>query len=186
MPSPSFPLRTERLLLRFFTDDDLAAFHDMQSREEVVRYLDWGPQSREQASERLERMKHLTSFDGERAAIRLAVVLPESGVVVGDVSVWRMSDGHAQGEIGFVIHPDHQGHGYAAEACAALLEMGFAQLGLHRVIGRADARNVASKRLMERLGMRHEAHFRENEFIKGEWSDEVWYAILASEWQARG
>jgi RimJ/RimL family protein N-acetyltransferase len=185
MPNPTFPLRTERLVLRFFTDDDLDAYHDMQSREEVVRYLYWGPQSREEASERLERMKHLTSLDSERAAIRLAVVLPESGVLVGDVSLWRTSEEHAQGEIGFVIHPDHQGHGYAAEACAVLLEMGFGQLGLHRVIGRADSRNIGSVRLMERLGMRREALFRENEFVKGEWSDEVWYAILASEWQPR-
>jgi RimJ/RimL family protein N-acetyltransferase len=186
MATITFPLRTERLLLRPFTDEDLGALHDMQSRVEVVRYLYWGPRSRDQVGEMLERIKKLTSLDEEGHAVRLAVVLPESGAVVGDVSLRRVNEEHDQGEIGFVIHPDHQGHGYATEACVLLLEMGFRRLGLHRIIGRADARNVGSVRVMERLGMRREAHFLENELIKGEWGDEVVYAILAAEWQAPG
>jgi RimJ/RimL family protein N-acetyltransferase len=185
MVDPAFPMRTERLLLRFFTDDDLDAFHDIQSREEVVRYLYWGPRSREQVRDMLERVKKLTSFDAEGHAIRVAAVLPESGALIGDISLNQVSREHAQGEIGFVIHPDHQGLGYATEACAALMNLGFGELGLHRVFGRADARNVGSGRVMERLGMRREAHLRENEMIKGEWTDEVVYAILASEWPAR-
>jgi RimJ/RimL family protein N-acetyltransferase len=65
-----------------------------------------------------------------------------------------------------------------------MLRLGFAGLGLHRIIGRCDARNDASARLMERLGMRREAHFRENEIFKGAWGDEYVYAILAAEWAA--
>lgn len=186
MSTINFPLRTKRLLLRPFTEDDLDALHDMQSREEVVRYLYWGPRSREQVAEMLERIKKLTSLDGEGHAIRMAVVVPESGIVVGDVSLRRVSDEHAQAEIGFVIHPDHQGHGYATEASTALLQLGFRTLGLHRIIGRADPRNVGSVRVMERLGMRREALLLENELIKGEWGDEVVYAILATEWQRGG
>ena len=75
--------------------------------------------------------------------------------------------------------------GYASEAATALLEVAFGPLGLHRVFGRTDARNVASAALMRRLGMRQEAHLRENEIFKGAWGDELVFAVLEDEWNAR-
>jgi RimJ/RimL family protein N-acetyltransferase len=65
-----------------------------------------------------------------------------------------------------------------------LLQLAFDEFGLHRVIGRLEPRNAASARLLERLGMRQEAHFVENEFVKGEWQSEAVYAILDREWRA--
>jgi RimJ/RimL family protein N-acetyltransferase len=184
MAHPVFPLRTDRLELRPFVDDDFDALFAMQSDDTVTRYLNWGPLSAKQVKDLLERIKPMTGFDGSRDAIRLAMVLPDSGAVVGDVSLWRTRGEQAQAEIGFVVHPDHQRRGYATEASAALLRIGFEQLQLHRIVGRADARNVASIGVMERIGMRREAHLRENEWIKGEWTDEVIYAALAHEWLA--
>jgi RimJ/RimL family protein N-acetyltransferase len=67
-----------------------------------------------------------------------------------------------------------------------MLRLGFEDLGLHRILGRLDARNTASAKLLERLGMRREAHIVENEFVKGEWTDELLYGLLAREWAARG
>jgi RimJ/RimL family protein N-acetyltransferase len=67
-----------------------------------------------------------------------------------------------------------------------MLALGFEGLGLHRIAGRLDGRNVASARVLERLGMRREAHLVENERVKGEWTDEVVYALLAREWVTRG
>jgi RimJ/RimL family protein N-acetyltransferase len=66
-----------------------------------------------------------------------------------------------------------------------MLHLGFVDLGLHRILGRLDARNAASANVLERLGMRREAHILENEFVKGEWTDELLYAMLAREWIAR-
>ena len=63
-----------------------------------------------------------------------------------------------------------------------MLAIGFDGLGLHRIVGRLDARNRASARVLERLGMRREAHLVENEHVKGEWTDELVYALLAREW----
>ena len=182
----TLPLRTERLELRQFNDDDLDALLEMQGNEEVTRYLPWGPQSREQVLQLLERIKPMTALDASGDGTRLAAVLPDSRAVIGDFSLWRTSREHAQGEIGFVVHPDHQRRGYATEACTALLRLGFEALGLHRIVGRADARNVASIGVMERIGMRREAHLRENERIKGEWTDEVICAALAHEWRGPG
>ena len=106
-------------------------------------------------------------------------------MVIGDIGLDGSHRDQREGELGFVIHPDHQRRGYATEASRAVLRMGFEELGLHRIIARADPRNAGSVGVMERLGMRREAHFVRNELIKGEWSDQVLYAILEDEWRAR-
>jgi RimJ/RimL family protein N-acetyltransferase len=105
--------------------------------------------------------------------------------VIGDCTLWRVSREHRLGEIGFVFHPDHQGRGYATEAGRELLRLAFAEHGCHRVIGRLEARNAASARVLERLGMRREAHLLENEWVKGEWQSELAYAILEHEWRTQ-
>jgi RimJ/RimL family protein N-acetyltransferase len=184
MPRSTIPLTTKRLILRPFVDADLDALLAMQSRDDVTRYLNWGPMSRDQARDLLGRIKKLTAINDKADALRLAMVLAASGVVIGDVSLWRTSREHAQAEIGFVLHPDHHGHGYGTEAMRELLRIGFDEVGFHRIVGRCDARNGPSARLMKRLGMRLEAHLRENELIKGEWSDELIYAMLAGDWSA--
>lgn len=178
------PILTERLLLRPFTSDDLDALHAMFGDPEVTRYLEHGPLTREAAGELLARITPMTGIDAQRNELRLAVELRATGHVIGDISLWRTSTEHNQGEIGFVLRPDQQGHGYAFEGARELLRIGFEEASLHRIAGRCDAQNVASAALMERLGMRREAHFRENERIKGAWSDELVYAMLASEWSA--
>ena len=185
MVRPTYPLVTERLFLRPFADADLDAAYAIESREDVTRYLYWGPRSRAEMREALERRKEMTAIDDERDAVRLAAVLRASGALVGDFSLQLVSREHRQGEIGFVLHPDHQGRGYGTEAGAVMLRFGFEDVRLHRIIGRCDGRNTASARLMERLGMRREAHFRSNELVKGEWTDELVYAILAEEWETR-
>jgi RimJ/RimL family protein N-acetyltransferase len=185
MTSLAGRILTERLLLRPFTPDDLDALHAMFGDPGVTRYLDHGPLSRDAVRELLARISRMTGIDAHRDSLRLAVKLQASGDVIGDVSLWRTSAKHNQGEIGFVLHPEHQGRGYAVESMRELLRIGFEVAGLHRIVGRCDALNIASAALMERLGMRREAHFRENELIKGAWSDGLVYAILASEWSAR-
>ena len=95
------------------------------------------------------------------------------------------SEVHRCGEIGYVLHPDHQGHGYATEACRALLDYAFDGMDLHRVIARIDERNEASRAVLERLGMRLEARLVENEWFKGEWTTELDFAVLADEWRQR-
>jgi RimJ/RimL family protein N-acetyltransferase len=111
------------------------------------------------------------------------LAVEHGGEVIGNVNVVVDPD-NRQGEIGFVFHPDHQGHGYATEAARALVDHAFEHYGLHRVYGRLEPRNLASARVLEKLGMRREAHLIENEWIKGEWQSEAIYALLAREWAA--
>ncbi|MGC9665997.1 GNAT family N-acetyltransferase [Planosporangium sp. 12N6] len=102
----------------------------------------------------------------------------------GDRRLFWHSRVHAGGEIGYVLHPDFVGRGYATEAARALLSLGFDELGLHRVIARIDERNEASARVARRLGMRQEARLVHNELFTGEWSTELDFAMLADEWSA--
>jgi len=184
MLRPAYPIETARLLLRPFTMDDLDALHAIHSRPDVARYLYWEPRSRREVRKVLTARARGTTLDAAGDTLVLAIERRDSGALIGDVNLRWLSAAHRQGEIGFVLHPDYHGRGYGREAALEMLRLGFEGLGLHRIIGRCDARNDASARLMERLGMRREAHFRQNEVFKGAWGDEYVYALLAAEWAA--
>ena len=180
MLRPEYPIETQRLLLRPYREADIDVLYDIQSRPDVVRYLYWGPRTRERVEQVIRESS--AQIEGEDSALELAIQPRGSDTMVGDVILMYRSEVHRQGEIGFVLHPDHQGHGYATEAAREMLRLGFEQLGLHRIIGRLEARNSASAAVLERLGMRLEAHLHENEWVKGEWQSELVYAMLATEW----
>jgi RimJ/RimL family protein N-acetyltransferase len=182
---PDYPLETARLTLRPFGDGDLDGLFDIQSRPQVARYLYWEARDRDQVRAALEQKRRQSALEREGDRLSLAVVWRQSGALVGEVSLEWLSREHRQGEVGFVFHPAHQGRGFATEAAEAVLRLGFAELGLHRIIGRCDARNLPSARLMERLGMRREAHFIHDEIFKGEWGEQLVYAMLDHEWKAR-
>ncbi|KKB10514.1 hypothetical protein VE25_17390 [Devosia geojensis] len=182
---PDYPLETERLVLRPFTRGDVDAVHDYRRREDVARFLFDPPLSREECAEAVQQRIGQIAFELEGDKIVLAVTLRESGLLIGEVSlIWRSVEAR-QAEIGWIFHPDQHGFGYATEAAHALLDLAFCSGDMHRVMARCDARNDASSRLMERLGMRREAHFREHALFKGEWDEEFIYAILKREWAAR-
>ncbi|HUZ69000.1 MAG TPA: GNAT family N-acetyltransferase [Candidatus Saccharimonadales bacterium] len=185
MYSPEWPMHTERLLLRPFEERDLQALHTMQSDVEVVRYLYHDVRSLDDVRIALARKMGSVSIAGEGDHVNAAVVLRDSGELVADVSLWLVSEGHEQAELGFVVHPAHQRKGYATEASRPLLDFAFNTMHLHRVVGRLEARNAGSARVLEKLGMRREAHFVENEWVKGEWQSEYVYALLAEEWAAQ-
>ena len=184
MPHPTFPIQTPRLDLRPFVEDDFADMHAYHALPEVARFLYWEARSEQEARATLHIKKHQTVLTHEGSALCLAVCLSETQRLIGEVTLFLRSKDHQQGEIGFVFHPGFGGYGYATEAAGALLTLGFDTYKLHRICGRCDARNVSSYRLMERLGMRREAHFIHNERFKGEWGDELVYALLCEEWQA--
>lgn len=184
MVRPRYPIQTARLTLRPLTADDLDDVHAYSSRPDVTRYLYWDARDLDETREALERYSRHTALDGEGDGLVLGVVPRDVGRVVGQVNLQWTSEEDRQGEIGFVLNPDHHGRGYATEATHVMLRIGFEDLGLHRIVGRCDGRNLASARVMERLGMRLEAHFIENEIVKGEWTDELDFAMLEQEWWA--
>jgi RimJ/RimL family protein N-acetyltransferase len=179
---PDYPLTTERLRLRPFTRGDVDAVFDYRGREDVARYLFDPPLSRDECALAIQQRTSQTSLAAEGDRLVMAVELGDGGHLVGEVSlIWRSVEAR-QGELGWIFHPDFHGRGYASEATNALLDLGFGPLDLHRIFARCDARNDPSWRLMERLGMRREAHFRQHGLFKGGWDEEFYYAILRDEW----
>ena len=184
--APDYPIETERLLLRPIDPvGDVDAIHAYLSREDVCAYIPIEPSTREQVAERYRDPKRSRSVLTEAGqALCLAVVLKETGALIGDVLLMWHSAEHRSAEIGYVFHPDHHGNGYATEAARVLLALGFDGLGLHRITARIEDLNPASGAVLRKLGMRQEAVLVENEWFKGRWSTEIDFAILEQEWRA--
>jgi RimJ/RimL family protein N-acetyltransferase len=179
---PDYPVVTARLALRPLVAADLEELLTYRGRADVCRYLPFAPMTAEILWARLADDLSRTEIRREGESLTLGVRARDTGRLLGDVVLFFHSREHAAGEIGYVFHPDVGGRGYAAEACAAVLGLAFEGMGLHRVVARLDGRNAASARLAARLGMRREAHFVRNEMFKGEWTDEVVFAMLVDEW----
>jgi RimJ/RimL family protein N-acetyltransferase len=186
--APDYPLLTERLRIRpIDLESDVVAMHGYRSREDVCRYVPFSPGPVEALAERLaEPGRTRATIDAEGQVVNLVVERRDTGEVIGDVVLfWHSAaDGHA--EVGYVLHPDHAGHGFATEATAAMVDLAFGELRAHRVTARIDARNTDSVRLVERLGMRREAAYVDGEWFKGEWSTLLVYAVLEHEWRSPG
>ncbi|MEV0715687.1 GNAT family protein [Asanoa sp. NPDC050611] len=182
---PTYPVRTERLLLRPLTDADTDALLAYRSLPDVCRYVPFAPMDKAVITERLAGMWSVTSLTDEGQALTLGIELAATGELVGDVVLFFHSRTHRGGEIGYVVNPAFEGNGYATEAARALLKLGFEDLGLHRNVGRIDERNEPSAKVLRRLGMRAEARLVQNEWFKGEWSTELDFAMLAEEWRAQ-
>lgn len=180
---PRYPLATARLLLRPYEVEDLAFILDLFGREDVARYLPWEPMDEEAARALLGRRLYQTRIAAEGELLALAAMDPETGRAIGEFVLRLTSAESAQGEIGWAIHPDVQGRGLATEGAREMLRLGFVELGLHRIVAECDARHAASFRVMQRLGMRQEALFHEDQFLKGEWIGSIICAMLASEWR---
>ena len=175
---PDWPIETERLVIRPYIEDDLDGLFALQSDPEVVRWLYDEPRTRAETRDSLER-KMQSAVEQEDDWLSAAVTL--DGTFIGDVAFHWVSEQHKTAEVGYMIDPRYQGRGFATEAVTPFVDWAFAQ-GFHRVIGRLEARNVASGRVLEKLGMRKEAVLVENEWVKGEWQSEAVYAILDREW----
>ena len=143
----------------------------------VLRWLYEDPRTEDETWQALQR--HL---DRDPALGLVLAVETQAGRFIGRVNL-AVTPEHKQGEVGFIVDPAQHCQGYATEAAQAMLTLGFNTYELHRIVGRAEARNVASTRVLEKLGMRREAHLIENEWVKGEWQSEVIYALLAREFE---
>ncbi len=182
--APDYPIRTPRLLLRPWRADEVDTYHRLFGDPEVVRFRYEDPVDRDGAAAKLATLRSTLTEPGQW--ISLAVEVAMTGEVAGDVALGWTSLDHQVADVGYTFFADQRGKGYATEAATAVVDLAFTGLGAHRVAGHLDARNSASAAVLERLGMRREAHLVENEWVKGEWTDEAIYGILASEWAARG
>jgi RimJ/RimL family protein N-acetyltransferase len=180
---PTYPVRTDRLHLRPLSEADVSALLSYHSSPEVHQYLPMEPMDADAVVARLSHGPWSGStLEEEGEVLTLGVELISTGELIGDVMLRWLSAKERCGEIGYVLHPDHGGNGYATEAAHAIFHLAFDELDLHRMIARIDARNTASLQLAQRLGMRREAHLIQNHWNRDGWRDEVDFALLKPEW----
>jgi RimJ/RimL family protein N-acetyltransferase len=176
-------LEGERVRLRAHRDEDVPAMFAVYSDPAVMRY--W---SRAAMTEEGEARRHL---DEIRANIPTGLLLQwalarrSDDLVLGHVSLFSLDSIQARGEIGYALGSAHWRQGYAREALELALAHAFGTIGLRRLEGDVDPRNVASTALLERLGFRHEGTLRERWFVQGELQDSAMYGLLARDWASR-
>lgn len=171
-------LKTENFVIRAFEKKDLEIFALYRSQEMVAKYQSWTSYTFQDAIELFENMDYST-FGAEGNWYQLAISSYESDELIGDLAIHFIDS--EQVEIGFTVSPQHQGKSVAAEVVASFLGYLFGELNKHRVVATTDVDNIASYKLLEKLGFRREGHFIQNIFFKGAWSDEYQYALLRSE-----
>lgn len=175
----SWPRRTERLTLRPARLADVDALYAYRSDPDVARWLTAVATSPDEVAVR---------FLGGGSSL----VVEHDGVVVGDLMLrvddaWSQSEVRdqaegAQAEVGWCLSPRHRGRGYAVEAVREVVTVAF-ELGVRRVVAMCFADNLASRRVMERVGLRQEGYYvGESLHRDGTWRDAMSFAVLAEEW----
>jgi RimJ/RimL family protein N-acetyltransferase len=177
-------IETRRLLLEALGPHDARAMYAYRSDPAVTRYQSWRPVSEEEVEAFIQKTNE-TGFNVADSWFQLGVYLKGNRELIGDLGLHFLPPGNRQVEIGITIRPTQQRRGYAAEAAEALIEHVFGTMRKHRIMASVDPENSASLALLEKLGMRKEAHFRQSIWIADRWEDDVVYAVLNVEWNER-
>jgi RimJ/RimL family protein N-acetyltransferase len=177
-------IRTERLELRPLGDRDRDALLAYRSDPETCRFLPFEPQTAEDIDRYLASRAAQRQLGEADSSVSFGIRLAGGGPLVGDLILFVRSRTGECLELGWVLAPEHRGAGYATEAAAALLRFAFDEVRAHRVVARMDPANDASAKVAARLGLRREALLVEDERVKGEWRDTLYFAVLEREWRA--
>ncbi|MFD2117197.1 GNAT family N-acetyltransferase [Paenibacillus yanchengensis] len=172
-------LQTERLIIRDFQVSDWQDVYSYTSNPIVMKYIPEGVFTEQQAEQFVKEQQ-----SKGKPADKFAVVLKDREQLVGHLSFERYFGDHTY-EIGWVFHPSYYNKGYATEAAQAVIAYGFQQLNLHRIVATCQPENPASYKVMEKIGMRKEGFFKQCIPYENGWWDELYYAILQSEWVER-
>ena len=183
-------LKTTRLLLREFEEDDLLQVHEYLSDPEVFRYMIGGSAGQEQTRETIRKLI-VARDEHPRLDYSLAVALKEKEQVIGGSRV-RVLDPKlnpvyqllGQAYIGFWLNRKFWSKGYGTEVARTLVDFGFDNLRLHRIFAWCDAENTASTKILEKIGMHREGVLRKNWMIREHWRDAIVYGVLETEWRA--
>lgn len=164
-------------MLRPLEAGDFRAVHAYATDPEVVRFMDWGPNTLDDTTVFLDRM--ITSAGrSPRTQFPLAIVPVPGDTPVGVVELQIDSAEHRRADIGYVLARAAWGHGYASEAAAAMLRFGFDELDLHKISATCDPDNRGSARVLEKIGMRREGVLRDHFLVRGQWRDRLLWAAI--------
>lgn len=172
-------LKTKRLILRPILAKDKQAIFNYRSDAATNKYQGWIPKTLEEVEQFIT--KSTQEFNQTGTWFQLVIILQESQEIIGDLGIHFIDE--RQCELGCTLSKSQQGKGFATEALAAVINHLFTVLNKHRIKTSIDPNNLDSIRLVERLGFRKEAHFKESLWMNGKWVDDIIYAILEKEWK---
>lgn len=177
-------IQSERLILRLIEIQDADAVFRYRSDAEVNKYQGWIPQTLDEVRDFISR-NISAEMNVPDTWVQFVIVEKNSRQLIGDIGIHFLPSDLFQVEIGCTLDIGYQGKGFATEALDQTINFLFGELKKHRITASIDPRNKASIGLMERLGFRLEAHFRQSLWIGGEWVDDLVYALLKEEWEAK-
>ncbi|WP_245949177.1 GNAT family N-acetyltransferase [Lutibacter citreus] len=173
-------IESKRIILRPLEPLDNTQIFKYRSDTETNKYQSWIPEKLKDVDEFISKLP--MEFNKAETWSQLAIIEKRSNIVIGDIGIHFIGEDNLQSEIGITLSKNKQGKGFATEAMKATIDFLFKELNKHRIITSIDPENTRSIKLVERLGFRKEAHFKESLFINGEWVDDIIYAILYNEW----
>jgi RimJ/RimL family protein N-acetyltransferase len=174
-------LQSERLILRPLKAEDTVAIFGYRSNAGINQFQGWIPETIADVHDFIQN-KVSAVIDQPDTWFQMVIIRKDTGEIIGDVGIHFLGSGSSQVEIGCTLDCNQHGNGFATEALSETLHFLFRRLNKHRVIASIDPQNEKSINLVERLGMRKEAHFRKSLWINNEWVDDLVYAILKEEW----
>ena len=172
-------ISTERLQIRILMMEDKKDFFSYRSLPEVYKYQSWQPKDIKESEDFINK-NDVSNLNIPNKWLQLAICL-KTKQLIGDIGIHFLED-KLQVEIGYTLSPLYQGKGYAIEAVKSVVNYLFIQLQKHRIIASVDPDNIKSIKLLEKLGLRKEAHFIKSFQIGDKWYDDCIYAILEEEW----
>ena len=174
-------VETKRLILRELSEDDFEDIYEIKSDHKVVKYLTWGPNSREQALQSLRKQIALQNEENRQMYV-LAVEMKSTKKVIGNALF--MGRDYKTAEIGYFINSQYWTQGYGVEIVKGLLDLGFNTMEVHRIYAVCDVENAGSVILLTKMGFRQEGHFIKNLKVKGQWRDNYLFAMLSEEFKS--
>lgn len=175
-------IRTGRLIIREFTEADVAAVEAYHAHPEYRRFLPWEEFTRAKAREFVRQCMDMAR-EPKRLRYQFAVTLAEGGALIGSSGL-RLNEHHPyEAHFACELDPAQWGRGYGSEICRAMVSFGFGPLALHRIYSEVVAENRAAARMLLNAGMQREGLFRENRFFGGHWWDTLSYGMIARDWK---
>ncbi|WP_377891114.1 GNAT family N-acetyltransferase [Alkalihalobacillus sp. R86527] len=165
--------------LREFRSEDWEAVHEYASLEEVCKFQPWGPNS---VADSKAYVDDIILASKKTPRTRFAYAITNTNKVIGACEVNIRDPLMRTGEISYIINPEWWGKGVATEVASMLLSFSFKDLGLHRVTGTCDERNIGSSRVLEKIGMNLEGEIENHLLIQDGWRNSLIYAISVDEW----
>ncbi|WP_460208146.1 GNAT family N-acetyltransferase [Scytonema sp. NUACC21] len=175
-------LSSKRLILREFIQEDWQAVFDYQADARYLEFYEWETRT-ETEVQSFVQMFLKQQQQVPRTKFQLAIVLKSEGKFIGNCGIRKIKPELSEASLGYEIAPDYWGKGYATEAARTMIKFGFEELKLNRIYGWCIAENLASARVMEKVGMQFEERFLENEWFKGRWWDTLIFAISRDDWK---